>query len=87
MDQTAKSSKKPASCFGGCDKDYGTGFGHGKGWNRFWCKASCFKINVNVGGVGDQNPQTGVGSASSKLKTSKKTREATLLLPAVQAVY
>lgn len=32
-------------CFGGCDNQY-QGFGHGKGWNRIWCKVSCFKIVV-----------------------------------------
>lgn len=36
------------SCFGSCDSQY-KGWGHGKGWNRFWCKASCFKIEVHVG--------------------------------------
>lgn len=35
-------------CFGSCDNQY-KGWGHGKGWNRFWCKASCFKIEVHVG--------------------------------------
>jgi len=37
-----------ASCFGGCDKQY-KGWGKGKGWNRFWCKVGCFKIEVHVG--------------------------------------
>ncbi|HEU0172637.1 MAG TPA: hypothetical protein VFV58_00110 [Blastocatellia bacterium] len=37
-----------ASCFGGCDKLY-KGWGKGKGWNRFWCKVGCFKIEVHVG--------------------------------------
>lgn len=36
------------SCFGSCDNQY-QGWGHGKGWNRFWCKASCFKIEIHVG--------------------------------------
>lgn len=36
------------SCFGGCDKLY-KGWGKGKGWNRFWCKVGCFKIEVHVG--------------------------------------
>lgn len=35
-------------CFGGCDKQY-KGWGKGKGWNRFWCKVSCFKIEIHVG--------------------------------------
>jgi len=38
----------PASCFGGCDNTY-SGWGKGKGWNRFWCKAACFKIEVHIG--------------------------------------
>jgi len=38
----------PSSCFGGCDKQY-KGWGKGKGWNRFWCKAACFKIEIHVG--------------------------------------
>ncbi|HEX5085414.1 MAG TPA: hypothetical protein VFY40_25535 [Blastocatellia bacterium] len=37
-----------SSCFGGCDKLY-KGWGKGKGWNRFWCKVGCFKIEVHVG--------------------------------------
>jgi hypothetical protein len=40
--------KGPSSCFGGCDKQY-KGWGKGKGWNRFWCKAACFKIEIHVG--------------------------------------
>ena len=38
----------PASCFGGCDKQY-KGWGKGKGWNRFWRKAACFKLEIHVG--------------------------------------
>jgi len=84
MDQTARAGKgTQGACFRSCDNAYGSGFGGGKGWNRFWCKGSCFKINVNVGGVGNQKPQTGVGSASSKLKGAKKPKKG-LLLPAVQ---
>jgi hypothetical protein len=46
------------ACFKSCDDAYGSGFGKGKGWNRFWCKASCFKINVNVGkGKGTSRPK------------------------------
>jgi hypothetical protein len=41
-------AKGPSSCFGGCDKQY-KGWGKGKGWNRFWCKAACFKIEIHVG--------------------------------------
>jgi hypothetical protein len=37
-----------SSCFGGCDKLY-KGWGKGKGWNRFWCKVGCFKIEVHIG--------------------------------------
>ena len=32
-------------CFGSCDNQY-KGWGGGKGWNRFWCKASCFTIKI-----------------------------------------
>jgi len=35
-------------CFGGCDNLY-PGVGHGKVWNRFWCKVGCFKIEVHIG--------------------------------------
>jgi hypothetical protein len=71
MDQAAG---KPASgsqgeCFQSCDDAYGKGFGGGKGWNRFWCKASCFKINVNVGGNKSQDP---VGSFSGVASNTAK---------------
>lgn len=51
MDQAAAKpgNGTQGACFKSCDDAYGSGFGGGKGWNRFWCKASCFKINVNVG--------------------------------------
>jgi len=54
VEQIDKLSAGPASqqtqgsCFGSCDDTY-HGWGHGKGWNRFWCKVSCFKIEVHVG--------------------------------------
>lgn len=35
-------------CFGSCDNQY-HGWGHGYGWNRFWCKTSCFKIEIHLG--------------------------------------
>lgn len=41
------SSGSQGECFGSCDSQY-IGWGHGHGWNRFWCKASCFKIEVHV---------------------------------------
>ncbi len=44
----ANSQQTASSCFGGCDNTY-HGWGHGKGWNRFWCKLSCFKIEVHIG--------------------------------------
>jgi len=42
------SQQTQGSCFGSCDNTY-HGWGHGKGWNRFWCKVSCFKIEVHFG--------------------------------------
>jgi hypothetical protein len=50
MDKLAAggAAQGPASCFGGCDNQY-KGWGKGKGWNRFWCKAACFKIEIHVG--------------------------------------
>ena len=50
MDNLSAGAAKggPSSCFGGCDKQY-KGWGKGKGWNRFWCKAACFKIEIHVG--------------------------------------
>lgn len=44
----SSSGGSQGSCFGSCDTQY-QGWGHGKGWNRFWCKASCFKIEIHVG--------------------------------------
>ena len=41
-------SKSPASCHAECDRRYG-GWGAGKGWNRFWCKVACFKLEIHVG--------------------------------------
>lgn len=46
---TSQTEPKPGTqgeCFKSCDDAYGKGFGGGKGWNRFWCKASCIKINI-----------------------------------------
>jgi len=45
---SANAKESPSSCFGGCDKTY-KGWGKGKGWNRFWCKAACFKLEVHIG--------------------------------------
>ncbi|RMF73224.1 MAG: hypothetical protein D6738_09410 [Acidobacteria bacterium] len=47
-------SEGPARCMCNCDKAY-PGWGGGKGWNRFWCKAACIKVKVGKGGasVGD----------------------------------
>ncbi|MCI0506186.1 MAG: hypothetical protein L0Z73_08750 [Gammaproteobacteria bacterium] len=63
MDQAAAgpAGGTQGACFKSCDDAYGKGFGGGKGWSRFWCKASCFKINVNVGG---NKSKSGVGSLS-----------------------
>jgi hypothetical protein len=44
----APAKESPSSCFGGCDGAY-KGWGKGKGWNRFWCKVACFKIEVHIG--------------------------------------
>ena len=44
----AGAKESPSSCFGGCDNTY-KGWGKGKGWNRFWCKVACFKIEIHVG--------------------------------------
>jgi hypothetical protein len=44
----AAAKEGQGSCFGGCDKQY-KGWGKGKGWNRFWCKVSCFKIEIHFG--------------------------------------
>ena len=40
-----------SGCMKGCDGTY-KGWGKGKGWNRFWCKAGCIKIKVGGVGVG-----------------------------------
>ena len=40
--------KEPNECFAGCDAQY-HGWGGGKGWNRFWCKVACLKIEIHIG--------------------------------------
>lgn len=40
-----------SGCIKGCDTNY-KGWGKGKGWNRFWCKAGCIKVKVGPVGVG-----------------------------------
>jgi len=44
MDQMSR-KKGPAPCMKECDKAY-PGWGKGKGWNRFWCKAACLVAAV-----------------------------------------
>lgn len=34
-----------SDCFNSCNKQY-KGWDGSNGWNRFWCKASCFRISV-----------------------------------------
>jgi hypothetical protein len=79
MDHINPAVATQGACFKSCDKAYGTGFGKGKGWNRFWCKGSCFKININVGKpAGTGNPST--------LRGAQKKSNTGLLLPAVQNI-
>ena len=40
----------PAGCMTECDGAY-PGWGGGKGWNRFWCKAACIKLKVGKDGA------------------------------------
>ena len=44
------STNGPAGCMTECDGAY-PGWGGGKGWNRFWCKAACIKIKVGKDGA------------------------------------
>lgn len=44
-------SESPAACMMECDDAY-PGLGGGNGWNRFWCKGACIKIQVGNTGVG-----------------------------------
>jgi hypothetical protein len=41
----------PAACMMECDSSY-PGLGGGNGWNRFWCKSACLKIELGPVGVG-----------------------------------
>ena len=36
-----------SECFSSCDRQY-CGWDGSNGWNRFWCKANCFRISVYV---------------------------------------
>lgn len=45
--ENSAGGKDSGKCFGGCDNQY-KGWGGGKGWNRFWCKASCFTVKVSI---------------------------------------
>ncbi len=51
MDQMSK-KKGPAPCMKECDKAY-PGWGKGKGWNRFWCKAACLVAAVKSNKAND----------------------------------
>jgi hypothetical protein len=39
---------QPNDCFAGCDEQY-PGWGGGHGWNRFWCKVACLRIEIHIG--------------------------------------
>jgi len=50
LDSQLPSTAGPAGCMKECDGAY-SGWGGGKGWNRFWCKAACIKVKVGKGGA------------------------------------
>ena len=43
MDRIQTIEPSQRACLIACDRDFGPDFAEGKGWNRFWCKAECFK--------------------------------------------
>ena len=49
IDTMPTANQGPAGCMTECDDAY-SGWGGGKGWNRFWCKAAFLKIKVGPKG-------------------------------------